>query len=298
MHLHFGLSFVGLDCLTLFSAGSKDSVLTNHGILQAERLGQHFAQAGIKFTKIFSSDLQRAYKTAEAIRLAQSQVDHDLVVAQLPALREQHFGRYEGKPFHARDGSFQSSATSTENSKDVGKPDFEDVESRESMTQRTEAFVRAELLPLLHGESPDAESVVCVVSHGIILSHLWRVFLHEFPKHSVAFAPDCRRDGFPRPLEHLGGWSNTGYLQLEIRRSLTSAAEANKDVAIAAVTPKPEAMRPTSPTPLLPFRMTIIKVNSKDHLQGLKRARGGLGSSEHDESQKKIDAFFKKPKKV
>lgn len=275
----------------------KDSILTSHGILQAERLGQHFAHAGFNFTKIFSSDLQRAYKTAEAVRIAQAQADDELVVIQLPLLREQDFGWYEGKPFSARQRIYKPSAKEVESPQQLRNPDFKDVESRDSMARRAEIFVQNELLPLLHGESSEAESVICVVSHGIILSYLWRSFLKLFPKQSVALGPGVSWErGALVPLEHLGGWSNTGYLQLDIYRHFTVAADASEDFANGTAVPKPEATRETASLLHLPFRMTVMAVNGKDHLQSLKRTRGGVGSSRHDEGQKKIEAFFKKQK--
>ena len=275
----------------------KDSILTSHGILQAERLGQHFAQASFKFTKIFSSDLKRAYKTAEAIRIAQAQADDGLVVIQLPLLREQDLGKYEGKPFKARQRILKPSAKEAESPQQLGNPDFKDVESRDSMAQRAEIFVQDELLPLLHRESPEAESVICVVSHGIILSYLWRSFLKLFPKQNVALGPGVSlKRGALVPLEHLGGWSNTGYLHLDIYQQSTVAADASKDFANDIAVSKREATRATASLPPLPFRMTIMAVNGKDHLQSLKRTRGGVGSSGHDEGQKKIEAFFKKQK--
>ena len=98
------------------------------------------------------------------------------------------------------------------------------------------------------------------------------------------------------PLEHLGGWSNTGYLHLDIYQQSTVAADASKDFANDIAVSKREATRATASLPPLPFRMTIMAVNGKDHLQSLKRTRGGVGSSGHDEGQKKIEAFFKKQK--
>lgn len=283
--------------LTLSSAGVKDSVLSNHGILQAERLGQHFAQSGFKFTNIFSSNLQRAYKTAEAIRLAQNQTDDKLEIVQLPLLQEQDFGWYEGKPFHARQSSPKSSSNRVESPEQPEPSDFKDVESSESMTRRMGIFIQDELLPLIHAEASEAEKVICVVSHGIILSFLWKTLLKLFPQQNVALAPDLLVGNRAfMPLEHLGGWSNTGYLQLEIRQEDAVAAKASKDATNLTVASNPKAASQTSTIPLLSFRMTILAINSKDHLIGLKRTRGGVGSSRHDEGQRKIEAFFKKPK--
>lgn len=276
----------------------RDSALTNHGILQAERLGQHFAQSSFKFTNIFSSNLQRAYKTADAIRSAQIQADDKLKVVQSPLLQEQDFGWYEGKPFHARQRSPKTSSN-REGSVVQPKPsDFKDVESSDSMIRRMGIFIQDELLPLLQWEVSEVKSVVCVVSHGIILSYLWKTLLKLFPPQNVALTPDLLVGNRAfMPLEHLGGWSNTGYLQLDICQEDAAVASASKNSTYSTMTSNPNSTSQNSSSfPLLAFRMTILTINSKDHLNGLKRTRGGVGSSRHDEGQKKIEAFFKKPK--
>lgn len=57
-------------------AGVRDSALTNHGVEQARRLGEHFAKEDVHvaFTHIFASPLSRAYKTAQAIQTAQAKL--------------------------------------------------------------------------------------------------------------------------------------------------------------------------------------------------------------------------------
>lgn len=39
--------------------------------------------------------------------------------------------------------------------------------------------------------------------------------------------------------------------------------------------------------------MKILTIDSKEHLSGLRRTRGGIGSATHDMRQKRIDQFFK-----
>jgi broad specificity phosphatase PhoE len=282
-----------------YSAGVRDSELTNHGKLQAERLGEHFAQADFKFTEILSSDLQRAYKTAEAIRLAQVNAEDTLVVSQSPLLREQDFGWYEGQPFHVRRRGSRDSVKEADCFSQHPSPDFKDVESKDSMVRRTEVFVQEKLLPLLHGELPEQGRAVCIVSHGIILSYLWRSFLKVFPKQNVALAPGLSMGkGGPTLLENLGGWSNTGYLELNIHRHAAAVAITSDHFTNAASISNPDATDQPSPLQLASFEMTILTVNGKRHLNNLKRTRGGVGSSRHDEGQKKIEDFFKKQKLI
>lgn len=314
------------------SAGSKDSELTNHGYQQATRLGLHFKSLGLSFTHIFSSHLQRAAKTAGLIRTAQSQIGTDdapskLVpeVVQLPVLMEQDFGFYEGKKWNER----------TPDSRLAGSEGFVDIESKESIAQRADAFLDLHLLPLLHGATETVEPVVAVVSHGIMLSVLWKRLLLRLPARSVELAPELST--IPRAtLEHLGGWSNTGYLEVHMVRTsplepsglgeevspvspnlvppkptVASEAAASKQtqvshgtvtMAITGQVPVENAQAsivaaPSTPLKLAPGWMTVVRtINGKDHLVGLKRTGGGVGSSRHDASQKNIESFFKRRK--
>lgn len=288
--------------LTRSSAGVKDSALTVHGSLQAERLGKYFADSGLRFRNIYSSDLQRALKTATAIRLAQPRPNCDaapeakLQVTALTVLREQDFGYYEGKPFQARSRDFKKSGKENHRSQHQDDPDFKDVESKESMVLRMSSFLRDHLVPAIQSESSERNNDVVVVSHGIILSQLWRCFLTLLSKNSIALAPALSvGTGGTNPLEYLGGWSNTGYLELEILKK-QSAATGELAVSNAAPpTPDPSyADSDVSPT-LHHYKVTIKTVNGKEHLKGLKRTRV-VGSSKFDEGQKSIESFFKRRK--
>ncbi|KAL8700361.1 MAG: hypothetical protein Q9201_005486 [Fulgogasparrea decipioides] len=254
------------------------STLTVQGALQAERLGQHLAASGNRFTHVFASDLQRAVKTAEALLVAQPK-DHgspELTVRQLSQLREQDFGFYEGKPFYARQRDSKKSGKENHRSKHHDDPGFQDVESKESMAARTGTFVSDHLSPLVEEETLERNNVVAIVSHGILLSHLWRSILGIYAKDrtTVALASGVSiGNGGVALLEYLGGWSNTGYLELDVTRS----SPRTEDLLLAHCT------------------ILIRTVNGKEHLRGLKRARG-VGSSQYDEGQKKIESFFKKTK--
>lgn len=70
--------------------GQKDNVLTAKGEEQAAEAAEKLK--GIKFDAIFSSDLFRAKRTAEIIKL-----DRKLEIVIAKALRERTFGCHEGK---------------------------------------------------------------------------------------------------------------------------------------------------------------------------------------------------------
>ncbi|KAK6581972.1 hypothetical protein PZA11_005669 [Diplocarpon coronariae] len=293
-------------------AGVTDSALTNHGFLQANRLGVHLAVTGVKISHIFSSDLQRAFKTAEAVRLAQLQPPVETV--PLEALREQDFGFYEGKQFFERPRERNKSGKEEHQDAHRNDPGFKDVESKDSMRIRSDAFIDDHLIQLLHAV-PDYNTVV-VVAHGIILSHLWRALLKRFSPGRVSVSQGIETLGNGFSLEHLGGWSNTGYLDLEIKieKDLVSSEEmpvgASAKIGIADIvvaedltTVKlPQKPRPPPPIVLSKSRLSqslnmslvVRAVNSKQHLVNLKKTRGGIGSLEHDSKQKTVDSFFKK----
>ncbi len=242
-------------------------------------------ERAITFTHIFSSDLSRACLTADAIHNAQLSVkSSERVKAErivLKILREQDFGSLECRPWTSRSTPSGTSSILL----DPGHPDFKPKETQESMATRTNTFISETLLPLLAADS-DIGSKVAVVSHGIILSVLWRTLLQQFGARSVSLGPEVSASMGSRPLEYLPGWSNTGYLELDIK-----CAELRPDLDI-----------PPSPTTdlrvsaLSGYQMLIIAINRKDHLNNLKRTRGGLGSTTFDAKQKNLEGFFKKPK--
>lgn len=199
------------------------------------------------------------------------------------------------------------------------------MESKESMAKRADHFLDHHLLPLLNFDSASREHTVAIVSHGILLSNLWRRLLLRLPRRSLTIAAEVTAARGDIVLEHLGGWSNTGFLQLTIRRDdLTSSdlkdksttqdessnVEADKSssdpsliIETTALTANPQKdpdiksdlpLSSKAKEMLDGYSTRILAIDSKQHLAGLKRQRGGIGRSAHDESQKKLDGFFKK----
>jgi len=308
-------------------AGVRDSALTNHGVEQARRLGQYLTDNNVNLSHIFSSPLSRACKTAEALRNAPIRANSTSAAAdrvqivKVQDLIEQDFGFYEGKPFYARS---DPKKTGRESHYETYKnePGFVDVESRESMGRRADAFLDQHLLPLLRTED-DNESVVAVVSHGMLLANLWRRLLLRLPRKSLSIEAEVTAARGNVVLEHLGGWSNTGYLELVLRKAVSATSlqgiqtaasssraqdptetpptsglppESAEELPSSAVEQKGQDSKPVDST-LDGWVTTIVAIDSKQHLTGLKRQRGGIGRSAHDEGQKKLDGFFKRQKK-
>ena len=74
--------------------GHQDIPLNDLGLVQAEAAGQYLLRRHQQtpFAAVVSSDLLRAYQTAEAVAQAL-----DMPVQSKPALRERHYGLFEGK---------------------------------------------------------------------------------------------------------------------------------------------------------------------------------------------------------
>lgn len=265
MHLLLVRHAESVDNVAGLYAGSRDSPLTNHGVLQAKRLGDHLVarrDAVGPITRIFASDLQRAYRTAEAVADAQrglatpgtEQACALPSVTQVPELREKDFGSSEGKRF----GSKPSGKAST-----MARSD---AETRDAMTIRVDRFIHAYLAPLLD-QDPTAKSSILVVSHGIILNVLLGRLLSQFPApaHSAApFGPIGSGSG----SECIATWSNTGCLQALVDVSKAPASGSRS------------------------FDILVQFTNNVDHLNGLKKTRGGIGSAKFDARQRTMDSFF------
>ncbi|GIZ40630.1 hypothetical protein CKM354_000395900 [Cercospora kikuchii] len=289
-------------------AGVTDSALTNHGVDQIKRLGEHFASNKVVFTHIFASPLSRAFKTAQAIQSAQPSSEAPVEITKVQNLIEQNFGSYEKKTFQARTDA-KKTGREAHRERHLNDPGFVDVESKEAMAKRADDFLDQHLLPLLAERASEQKLVVAVVSHGMLLSQLWKRLLLRLPPKSVTIAPEVTVVKGQIILQHLGGWSNTGYLELALSKAEAPKASdddnANAEAVVAVSTAESveASLSPTDTVVEQPPRLAsgiaqhkllIVSIDRKDHLIGLKRQRGGIGRSKHDEGQQKLDGFFKR----
>ncbi|KAM5488831.1 hypothetical protein MaudMau93_003957 [Microsporum audouinii] len=219
-----------------------DSALTNHGMLQIEKLVDYFRQQDVRFTRVFCSPLQRARVTADALKY---HGDTEVQLFIVPCLREKKFGSLEGKSW-----------VSSHAAEKQGKGDFVPAESHEELSSRARGFLDDHLFPLLH--DGEGEETVAVVSHGIIMSVLWRTLKQMCGPLNLTFGPFASLDS------HSIIWSNTGYLELELNGMPSNLS------------------------------IKVLTINGRRHLANLKRTRG-VGSSKHDPKQRKMESFFRPP---
>ncbi|KAI2467796.1 phosphoglycerate mutase-like protein [Annulohypoxylon bovei var. microspora] len=273
-------------------AGSRDSPLTNHGVLQIKRLGAHLAKrqetiGPIKY--IFTSNLQRAYQTAEAVAEAlteaQSSSSDDasrsqtpLEVSRLPQLREKDFGSFEGKKYGVKMGSSDD---------DQVQPDSE---SHESMRIRVNRFMDSHLIPITNTYVSENITIV-IVAHGIILGILLKVFLERFPPKPALSTPHGGgQDGLPE----FTTWSNTGVLQakLELSKNLPSMDSPSKAVpSVDSISSDGDTVSSIGSHGKV-LQLAVEFTNNLEHLNGLKKTRGGIGSAKFDSRQRTVDSFF------
>ncbi|CAM1510613.1 Fc.00g009480.m01.CDS01 [Cosmosporella sp. VM-42] len=239
-------------------AGSRDSALTTHGVLQTRRLATYLAEKHT-LTHLFSSNLVRAVKTAEAVRDAQKRAhSNELAVVQLPELREKHFGSGEGVKYGLKGP----------------KTEHQGAETLEAMKSRIDRFLDDHLCPLV---DDDAASI-CVVSHGIILGVLFTSLYARLPFDSVTVAPDAQASMAVDTALIRPAWSNTGYLE-----GVFSPLESDDEKTLSRGGQRSQ----------LNGKLLVKAINSIDHIKGLKKTRGGIGSAKFDEKQKTMDSFFK-----
>lgn len=224
-------------------AGITDNELTNHGYLQAQRLGTYLSKLYTPFQvkNIYGSDLIRAKRTATAVADSLGQIP-----MITPLLREQDLGWREGRLFQGGNKAAPENLRAMQNN--PGESKFEmDIRAKkfiEQLVQQESKHFPQPEQPILETR-PEVEPVLIIVSHGLFLLRLYNEFVATF---KILTPPAV-------------SWSNTGYTEIRIK---------NHGVA------------------------TVTNVNSLQHLQGLKRTRAGVGSSQYDIKQRKVSDFFTK----
>ncbi|KAH7922935.1 phosphoglycerate mutase-like protein [Leucogyrophana mollusca] len=244
-------------------AGWKDAPLSNHGMNQARAMGQAFSNTHL--TAIYASPLKRAFATAEALRDAQPK---PLAINESPLLREQHFGIAEGKAWVLR---MELGKTVEEYWANGEYPvlhkrhqRFPEGESRDELAERADEAIRQIVLPeIWQAARSGAQGVhLALVSHGLCISELVPALVKK------------GQNGMP--AESYEGLMNTAWTRVAVSVKGTTEGEPLQFADDAA--------------PALEVRVT--DVNRHEHIDSIKRQKGGIGSAAHDPNQQDIRAFF------
>lgn len=142
--------------------GHTDIPLNATGEVQAHELREKFK--GIRFDAVFSSDLQRAKKTAEIVSL-----ERDLAIQTTKALRERSYGEFEGRTKEEVQEIINNLLSSlTEEEKKSAKL-FPNQENDEEVVSRVVTFLREIAVA-------NANKTILVVSHGGVVRELLEHF--------------------------------------------------------------------------------------------------------------------------
>ncbi|KAK0243969.1 phosphoglycerate mutase-like protein, partial [Armillaria nabsnona] len=245
-------------------AGWKDAPLSNHGMKQAKALGDFFSDT--EFAAIHTSDLKRAYLTAQAILDCQDSKEK-LHLLTSPLLREQHFGVAEGKPYSKSRPDVVSSdlyAQGIYPSPLNRDESFPEGESRSDLRRRAEQAVDEILLPYVWQSAREGNAGVRValISHGLFIKEL--------------IAALVARDAQGETTDlYYKGLRNTAWARMTVE---VQTPRRGKKTGLDDNYP--------------PLKVRLTDFDRKDHLKNVVRQQGGIGSSAHDPHQKDIRSFF------
>lgn len=161
--------------------GQSDSPLTEVGLKQTKTTAQELKD--INFDAIFSSDLHRAHRTAEIIKL-----ERQLVIQTSKALRERTYGSWEGTSGEEYRKKFQHLFDKVKQLSEKEQKEFKfakDIESDEEVVNRFTTQLRE-----ISTAYPN--KTILVVTHGgcirTFLMHIGYVKYGELPAGSFSNA--------------------------------------------------------------------------------------------------------------
>lgn len=182
-------------------------------------------------------------------------------VTKLAEVRETCFGSLEGLPWqkpvpHVSD-------------------DWVDPETPEDVLRRVDQFLDVHLFPAIEellGDGNGAEKSIVVAAHGMTLGHMLRALVAKLR------GANCPVYGLPTDGGH-PHWRNTGYLECLLEPVPSGSLVAQT----RAAEPFPSGLQ-----------ATVERMNCVEHLAGLARTKGGIGSAAFDAGQKTLDTFVAK----
>lgn len=142
--------------------GHTDVPLNATGEVQAHELREKFKD--IKFDTVFSSDLQRAKKTAEIISL-----EHDLALQTTKALRERSYGEFEGRTKEEVQVIINNLLVKLADEEKRSAKLFPEQENDEEVVSRVVTFLREIAIA-------NSGKIILIVSHGGVVRELLEHF--------------------------------------------------------------------------------------------------------------------------
>ena len=157
--------------LRQFTQGQSNVPLNERGIEQAVLAGKFLSQN--EFDVIYSSDLSRAYKTAETIVIENKAKKAPMKIIPDILLRETSHGIYEHKPSSALQEAAKAAGFSEIDRRRFRPPEGENQDD-------VELRAREFLSKMIHEESVNKNTDnILVVSHGLILREIFKVLFER-----------------------------------------------------------------------------------------------------------------------
>lgn len=267
---------------------AKNPSLTDNGKIQVDLLARHFRDHAVRFTYVFSSDLDRASETAQGI--CQQQLGARILAPfQTALLKEQAFGALESTRWQS--GS-PASATASPDALRGGEPTYTQEESMASMKSRANSFLNDHILPLMRDKSA-SEEVIAVVAHGIILQVVWSCLTELFDPRDIHFGPGVQQEDLGAYVQPT--WSNSGYMELDIKPLPPAPPLMRNPIRVV---PYPGAVQTSIKTPgsvpLAGWSMSVMTVDNTSHLAGAQQvpqSGGTVRNAVHGSRQQTMDDF-------
>lgn len=157
---------------------------------------------------MYSSDLLRAKMTANAVKKKQLN-EPSIPLQHLNSLREQHFGKGEGKKFARKE---QGLSLADHYSNDKFPPlyarydKYPGGESLDDVAQRADGVINDVLIPhILQEKEQEAQHTVAIVSHGLFIVELLAAIIRKDRECSARF-----------DTYHFRGMRNTSWTAIEV----------------------------------------------------------------------------------
>ncbi|KAL7279988.1 hypothetical protein ACG7TL_006399 [Trametes sanguinea] len=240
-------------------------MLRDVGMNQAKAVGQSLSK--VPFAAIYASPLKRALWTGQAVQEAQPDPKPPLTVS--PLLREQHFGVAEGHPWQWNQ---DPNLTLEEHfARDIWPvlherhQKFPEGESLDDLFERAKKAIDELIMPHVWKAAREGKKGVhiAVASHGLCISELIPALL-------------IKDESGIHPGDKYRGLQNTAWTRVTVDVKGLKEGEPLEF--------------PDSDPPKLKVRVT--DVNRHEHLDNVKRQKGGIGRAGYDPKQQDIRAFF------
>ncbi|MEW6323769.1 MAG: alpha-ribazole phosphatase [Nitrospirota bacterium] len=169
--------------------GQQDAPLSPLGLEQTRRLAEW--AAAVEWAAVYASDLQRAAQAARLIAVARG-----VPLTLTPALREKHFGRWEGLTYEEAEAQFPDQwrewLADPPDSRPPGGETYREVEAR--VMGLVERLLREHagqsVLLVAHG---GVNRVILCHAMGLSLQHVFRIEQDHAALNRIDYFPDGHR---------------------------------------------------------------------------------------------------------